>query len=109
MAIVNRIVDLLELKGISQKDFCEKTEIKQQTFSTWKNRYSSNVPAEKLAKIADVLQVPILYLLTGEGDKEIKEPSIQEKELLRIFNSLNVKGQAALLSRAYELEEQNSN
>ena len=109
MTVIERIVTVLETKGIEQKELCDKTGISPQTFSGWK-KYFRNVPTDKLILISDFLQVPIRFLLTGEGDPEVKTPSLteQECELLRIFNSLSMKDKTALLSRAYELEEQNN-
>ena len=106
MSVIGRIVRILEDRNISQKDVCTKLGINSSTFSTWKKQHG-NVPNDKLLIIADFLKVSLTYLLTGEGSEEIIELSDQEKELLRIFNALNIKGKAALISRAYELEEQN--
>lgn len=106
MSVIERIIEILECKGIAQKEVCAILSINSSTFSTWKKRYS-NIPTDKVVDIADFLKVPIRYLLTGEGKKEIIELTDQEEELLRIFNSLNMKDKTALLSRAYELEEQN--
>jgi transcriptional regulator with XRE-family HTH domain len=105
LSVIERIVKILDDRGISQKEICDKTGIKQQTFSTWKKCYS-NVPTDKVIVIADFLKVSLSYLLTGEGSEEIKKLSEQEEELLRIFNSLSMKDKTSLLSRAYELEEQ---
>jgi len=106
LSVIGRIVRILEDRNISQKDVCTKLGINSSTFSTWKKQHG-NVPNDKLLIIADFLKVSLTYLLTGEGSEEIIELSDQEKELLRIFNALNIKGKAALISRAYELEEQN--
>ncbi|MCE5287017.1 MAG: helix-turn-helix domain containing protein [Pelosinus sp.] len=106
MTTIERIVNILDDRGISQKDLCDKTGIKPQTFSTWKKQFS-DVPSDKLIAIANFLKVSISFLLTGEGSPEIKQLSDQEEELLRIYNLLNLKDKTALLSRAYELEEQN--
>jgi len=106
LSVIERIIEILEAKGIPQKEVCTALGINSSTFSTWKKRYS-NVPTDKVLMIASFLKVPVLYLLTGEGKKELIELSDQEEELLRIFNSLSMKDKTALLSRAYELEEQN--
>lgn len=106
MSVIERIVKILDNRGVSQKELCDKTGIKQQTFSTWKKQYS-NVPTDKVIEIADFLKVSLSYLLTGKGSEEEKQLTEQEEELLRIFNALSMKGKTALLSYAYELEEQN--
>jgi transcriptional regulator with XRE-family HTH domain len=107
LSVIERIVELLDARGISQKEICEKTDIKPQTFSTWKKQYS-NVPIDKLVVIADYLQVSLSYLVTGEGSEQIEQLSEQEEELFRIFKSLNMKNKTALLSYAYKLEEENT-
>lgn len=114
MTVIERVVNILEKKSIQQKELCQNTGIKEATFSGWKKNYR-NIPNEELIKIADYLQVPIRYLLTGEDEESVlafisrntRELNEQEEELLRIFNALPVRGKAALLSHAYELEEQN--
>lgn len=110
MTVIERIVNILEDKNIDQKDVCAFADIKEQTFSGWKKHYR-NVPEDKLILIAKFLKMPVYYLMTGETEEvathNTKELGEQEEELLRIFKSLNIKGQAALISRAYELEEQN--
>jgi transcriptional regulator with XRE-family HTH domain len=114
LSVIGRIVKILESKNIEQKELCLKTGIGQSTFSSWKKNYR-NVPTDKLLLIADFLEVPIRYLMTGEGEEAVinqisqgvRELTEQEEELLRIFNSLNMKDKTSLLSHAYELEEQN--
>lgn len=106
MSVIERIISILEEKEIPQKEICDLLSISSSTFSTWKKRYA-NIPSDKIAPIAKFLKVPVLYLLTGEGDKEIREMTEQENELLRIYNALSLKDKTALLTRAYELEEQN--
>ncbi len=105
MSVIERIVEIIEDRGISQKELCENTNIKRQTFSTWKNR-NSNISLDEASAIADYLNVSLTYLSTGKGSPEIQQLTEQEEELLRIFKSLNIKDKTSLLSRAYELEEQ---
>ncbi|MBP2656245.1 MAG: hypothetical protein H6Q73_3814 [Firmicutes bacterium] len=104
MSVIERIVSILDDRGISQKELCDKTAIKPQTFSTWKKQYT-NIPTDKVVVIADFLKISLSYLLTGEGCEEIQKLTEQEEELLRIFNILSVKDKTLLLSHAYELEE----
>lgn len=106
MTVIERIIEVIDKKGFNQKDVCDQTGISQSTLSGWKKFYR-NVPTDKVIAIADYLNVSLTYLLTGKGSIEVKHLSDQEEELLRIFNSLSMKDKTALLSRAYELEEQN--
>ena len=99
MSVMKRIMEVIEYKGIQQKDVCEALGINSSTFSTWKKRYG-NIPIDKLVAIADYLKVPVLYLLTGQGEKEKREMTEQENELLRIYNVLSLKDKSTLLIRA---------
>jgi len=106
LSIIERVVSILDEKKISQKEICDLLNINSSTFSTWKRRYA-NIPSDKIVPIADFLKVSIRFLLTGEGTKEKREITEQENEILRIYNALSLKDKTALLTRAYDLEEQN--
>ena len=67
MIISERIFELLQEKGMSQKEFSEKTGISQSTISDWK-RKKTNPSADKLKVICDVLHIT-LYDLLGESDQ----------------------------------------
>ena len=67
MIISERIFELLHEKGMSQKEFSEKTGISQSTISDWK-RKKTNPSADKLKVICDVLHIT-LYDLLGEADQ----------------------------------------
>ena len=68
MKISEKIFKLLEEKGISQKDFSEKTGISQSTISDWK-RKGTNPAADKIMVICDALNISV-YQLLNESRKD---------------------------------------
>ena len=64
MTISERIFDLLEIRGMSQKEFSERTGIAQSSISDWK-RKKTNPVSEKILIICDVLGVTPYELLGG--------------------------------------------
>jgi len=68
MIISERIFDLLQKQGMSQKEFSEKTGIAQCTISDWK-RKKTNPVSEKILIICEVLGVTPYELLGGTTEK----------------------------------------
>ena len=64
MTISERIFELLEQRGMSQKEFSEKTGIAQSSISDWK-RKKTNPVSEKILIICNVLDVTPYELLGG--------------------------------------------
>ena len=64
MLISERIFTMLNEKGISQKEFSERTGISQSTISDWK-RKGTNPASDKIMLICDVLNVTPYELLSG--------------------------------------------
>ena len=62
MIISERIFELLDEKGISQKEFSDKKGIAQSTISDWKRKHT-NPSADKLLIISQILKVPVTELL----------------------------------------------
>ncbi len=65
MIISEKIFLLLEKKGMSQKEFSERTGISQSTISDWKQK-KTNPSANKIMKICQVLHVTPYELLAEE-------------------------------------------
>lgn len=72
MIISERIFMLLEERGISQKEFSEKTGISQSTISDWK-RKKTNPASDKIMIICDVLKVTPYQLLSGAENEKYTE------------------------------------
>ena len=64
MTISERIFELLEAKGMSQKKFSEATGIPQSTISDWRKK-KTNPASDKIMVIAHTLQVTPTFLLSG--------------------------------------------
>ena len=64
MTISEKIFLLLKEKGMSQKEFSEKTGIAQSSISDWK-RKKTNPVAEKILIICEQLEVTPYELLSG--------------------------------------------
>ena len=62
MIISEKIFNILNEKGISQKAFSEKTGISQSTISDWK-RKGTNPSADKIMTICDALDISLADLL----------------------------------------------
>ena len=81
MVISDRVFALLKEKGMSQKEFSERTGIPQSTISDWK-RKNVNPASDKIMIICEVLEISPSALLTGVGDDTyvIPEHIIIDKE-----------------------------
>ncbi len=81
MVISDRVFKLLKEKGMSQKEFSERTGIPQSTISDWK-RKNVNPASDKIMIICEVLEISPSELLTGIGDDTymIPEHIIIDKE-----------------------------
>ena len=66
MTIGERIIELIRVKGMTQKEFALRTGISQSSISDWK-RKKTNPSAEKIMLICNVLEVSP-YELLGEAD-----------------------------------------
>lgn len=60
-----RILELLKEKGISQREFSDKTGIPQSTISDWRGK-KLNPNADRILKICEVLEISVQDLLSGE-------------------------------------------
>lgn len=75
MTISDKIFDLLKIRGMSQKEFSERTGIAQSSISDWK-RKRTNPVSEKILIICEVLDVTPYELLSGtEGEGKRSNPS----------------------------------
>ncbi len=64
MNISDRIFEKLHDISMTQKEFSERTGIRQSTISEWKKKHT-NPSAEKILVICDVLKVSPEWLLSG--------------------------------------------
>ena len=94
MVISERIFYIWEEKGITQKEFSEKTGISQSTISDWK-RKKTNPSADKILKICETLNVTPYELLSERSNMVVDKVDYlialndQEAVLLEEFRSLD--------------------
>lgn len=69
MTIGERVIGLVRERGMTQKEFSERTGIPQSTMSSWKGK-KQNPSIDKLKVICDVLKVDPYYLMAGTESNE---------------------------------------
>lgn len=69
MTISERIIDLINQRGMTQKEFSQMTGIAQSSISDWK-RKKTNPVSEKIMVICEALQISPMELLSGTGDSD---------------------------------------
>ena len=69
MIISEQIFELLKKRGMSQKEFSEKTGIAQSAISDWK-RKKTNPASDKILIICEVLEVTPEELLSGADNAD---------------------------------------
>ena len=116
---MNKIVERIETQrkklGLTQKEVCQKCNIVDTTYSSWKNR--NRIPSiEEASRIAETLGVTLEWLATGlEKIKPGTVLSKDEQQLLDYYHAANQDGQsrireqAKLLSREHPSNLKNSN
>ena len=77
MLISERIFQYMAEKGLSQKEFANRTGISQSTISDWK-RKGTNPSADKILIICEVLEISPYELLAGTENKKMKEYKAME-------------------------------
>ena len=103
MDISQRFFDLLDNSANTQKDFSEKTGIKESTLSTWRKR-KTDPPAKYIFAIANYFDVSCEFLLVGK-EKSEKKLSPDEYELINEFRKLDFKGKTAVMQVALNEQE----
>lgn len=70
--IVERILEILQERGISEYQLCKACHINQSTFTTWKSE--NRVPhTMRLKVIAEYLNVSLDYLVNGKNENEVPD------------------------------------
>lgn len=101
MSIINRIVELLKIKGSSQADLCNYIGIKYNVFTTWKTR-ETDPPAKYLVQICEFLNITLEYLLTGSESSTINKLTQNECEMFEVFRNFNDREQVKIIGRMEE-------
>ena len=111
VTISERIFDLLEQRGMSQKEFSEKTGIAQSSISDWK-RKKTNPSSDKIMAICEALKVSPYDILGDDldrqdtqGDYLIVNKGTDEYMLLMRYNDLSRRGRDRLIGYMQALSE----
>ncbi|NBI43887.1 helix-turn-helix domain-containing protein [[Haemophilus] felis] len=92
MCISDRLKQILDVKGMSIKEFSELTEISYRSAMNYLNE-GRDPSVNALVKIHNKLGVSITWLLTGNGDlfpQYKSDLSLTEKKLLENYNSIPI-------------------
>lgn len=102
MATINNINRVLKERGMTGADLSRLIGVSSGVYSQW-NTGTTKPSAKRIAKIAEVLDVSVEYLLTGakkETTAVPKNDGVSEKDirLIEWFRSLPEEKQKAILA-----------
>ena len=110
-SISERIFDNLRRKGLTQKEFSEKTGISQSAISEWKKK-GTNPNSDKIMLICNTLEISPYELLLGAGESKYGKPDFymmdngsEEARLVEIYQEIGDKDKARLLGYAEALRD----
>lgn len=115
MTFYDRVNEQLRLQNKTRKELSEQSGISYSTLQSLFARQSKNIGIETIRLISKFLGVSADYLITGEEPflmyvSETDASGYQStdkkmvKEIIRIFNEVDIQSKTRLLSTAYELE-----
>lgn len=113
MTISERIFELLNECGMTQKKFSDATGIPQSTISDWRKK-NTNPASDKIMIICHTLQVTPTYLLSGvepdgergrEVDYLVVDKNSRDGILLEQYHNLSIGEQERLLGYAQAMFE----
>lgn len=111
MIISERIFKIMKDKGMSQKEFADKTGISQSTISDWK-RKKTNPAADKIIVICETFDMSADELLIGTknysrplNDYEMISTKSEEYEMIQTFRSLDESAKNRVLGYLDALKE----
>jgi transcriptional regulator with XRE-family HTH domain len=121
VSVGKKIADIIEQKGLTQKEVAEKAGIKPQTLNNIITRDSSRADVQIFLKICDALDVPASIfrdeaLVEFYQDHPNAEPIMptntqfltrRQKRIVELFNDLTDEQQDNLIGRAEMLAELN--
>lgn len=105
MTISEKIFNILDNRGMTQKEFSIQTGIPQSTISDWRKK-NTNPASDKILIICDILQISPYELLSdvreeGSRAKVVRCRTIadgtEESLILDIYDSLDAKEKARLI------------
>lgn len=113
MTVGQRIFELLKQKGMTQKEFSQRTGIATTTISDWRKK-NTNPGSDKILLICAALEVTPEYLLSGVSedsergrrrDYVVIPDDTEERLLIEIFGKMDFKERKQLLAYAEKLQK----
>ena len=92
-----RLKQVREQRRLSQQQLAQRMGVAQNTLCNWENG-KRRMDRETLLRLAQVLDVPVDYLMGGPAADPL---SPQEKQLLKLFRSLPPDKQQELIRSIY--------
>ena len=111
MTVGQRIFELLKQKGMTQKEFSERTGIATTTISDWRKK-NTNPGSDKILLICAALEVTPEYLLSGVSEdsdwgrnKEyvVIPKNTEERLLIEVFGKMDFEERKQLLAYAKKI------
>lgn len=98
--VVERILNMMEQRGISQREMAAMLGISEGSFSKWKNQGSKSY-SKYVGQLGEILNVPVSYLVNGDIDGDRKGAELMYSEntraMIRMFDKMNEKEQMFFL------------
>ena len=113
MTISEKIFEILDARGISQKEFSLATGIPQSTISDWRKK-NTNPASDKILVICDTLNVTPYELLSNVKEEGLRANKVgyrivvegtEEDMLIEAYEQLDKKARARLLGYVEALKE----
>ena len=111
MTVGQRIFQLLKQKGMTQKEFSERTGIATTTISDWRKK-NTNPGSDKILLICAALGVTPEYLLSGVSedsergrnkDYMVIPKDTEERFLIELFGKMDFEERQRLLTYAKKI------
>ena len=111
MTVGQRVFELLKQKGMTQKEFSERTGIATTTISDWRKK-NTNPGSDKILLICAALEVTPEYLLSGVSEdsdrgrnKEyvVIPKNTEERLLIEVFGKMDFEERKQLLAYAKKI------
>ena len=108
MTVGQRVFELLKQRGMTQKEFSEKTGIATTTISDWRKK-NTNPGSDKILLICAALEVTPEYLLSGVSEDSdrgrckdfvVIPNNIEERNLLEAFGKMDFEDRKRLMAYA---------
>ena len=99
-AFGQRLAELRQKVGLSQAQFGERLGLSQRAIASWEMRETTSFRPDQIAQLADVLDVSVEFLVTGEepGKRERPGPKGKLAEAFEQASKLPRKDQKQVVS-----------